>query len=410
MDLQVIQNRVLHLKSRVSALTKAYGSIENDEELASIFARYNAIREQLVQQRPEYFGDLIPRKPGISEEGSWVIPESVEILLRDIAEIESGLELLDSQSGDEQLAIDTQFWSRRTKPVQSDDWLELSRPVVLSVIARLIRGQFFAEKFGNTCYYCGRACGLDDAALNQSLSEYLPGSIWPPKSPNMDQLFDLIEFFYRNGSEPIEWEACDTDRCPVRFSGSRGRSKFTAEMNDIFVRFGATYRLCQGRMSRVGSPVIETLFSDVIVSDDAELQQLIDRAVSAFRDRTDRRVEAAEIICKAFEHLKHKYGKDSKKGAEALIQLLVENEQQAEKMSALWLALTNTAHSFVRHSTPIAPSTSDVLLAEYIFIQFYSAIYLIHRKLGLMRQISDRSAMTINLFEAAKAPVSKKSL
>lgn len=382
METKLILHKLNSLRYRVEAFNSTSGHLAPfNDEVRSIFDRYNSLREQLANLSSEYFSELVNREPLLDEEG-WVYSTSVKILQLDIVEIERGLELLEYSNRDEQRETEVRFWSYRNNIVGSKDWLKSTVPAVLAMIKRLSGACFFAEQFGETCQHCTRLFGFAEWRINQILAEQLPGLLYPPTNITQDQLFDLIEFLNRFVSEPLEFTPCgwDDDECPSRFSAKGGREKYTKEINMILERFAAPFRFSQGQIVRVGSQVIEELLQEPIITPDAELNRLISSAIAAFRDKVDRRVQAAEVCCKAFEHMKHRYGKDTRSGSQNLIKKLVENDDQFEKFNAYWLALTNLGHTSLRHSKPGSPSTNDALLSEYLFIQYYSAIYFVHKQ------------------------------
>ncbi len=381
MNTQIIRHKLSSLKSRINKLLDG-NSIAHNNEVVSIFERYKNLRMELISIAPEIFGDLIEREPGLDEQKAWVSYESASILRVDLKEMEDGLLIFEESREEEQRQIDSRYWSLRTKPVSSTDWLKNSVPAIFALLKRLGNSQYFARDLGEACSYCCLPGRVSEEKVNEILNEQLPGLSYPPtKAINRDQFFDYIEFFYRHVSKPLSFSSCcDNQECPQEFSSASGRIDFTKEVNTILTRFGAPYRLAQGQIIMAGSKIIEGMLEEPLVTDDGELNLLIKRAVEAFRDRKDRRVEAAEVCCKAFEHLKHKYGKDAK--AEVLIRILGENEEQFSKLSALWLTLTNLGHGTVRHSKPGAPSTNNPLLAEYLFLQYYSAIQFALKRLA----------------------------
>lgn len=403
MNISIIFHKLSSLKVRVQALiSRADISIPYDEELRSVFERYNSLLNELQTLNANYFCDLVPREPKVDGDSGWVSCESVEILKLDIAEIERALELLELSEEEEQRATEIRFWSQRTNPAGAKDWLKHSAPALGAVIDRLKCSAYFAEQLGIPCSYCERPHTLSEPRVNQLLSEQLPGVKYPMEKATIDQLFDLIEFLYRYVSKATEWIRCyDDDRCPSGFSARAGRQEYTKEINAVLTRFGAPYRLTQGQIVRVGSKIIEEVLEEPITTDDQELNGLIRRAVEAFKDRKDRRVEAAEVCCKAFEHLKHKYGKDTKVSSETLIRNVVENTEQFNKLNAFWTALTNLGHGTVRHSKPDSPSTSDPILAEYLFLQYYTSIQFASKRLARNQSLDDIFGVSIETTELA---------
>lgn len=377
----IVHRHIEALKKRLAVLLEdSYEAIEHNEEVDSIFVRYNSLRDELVAQS-DIFKHLLKRQVKLHEGSSTVDRKSLLILQQDIAEAEEGLELLSYSDVSQTREREAKYWSQRTKPASSADWLKNSVHATLSLINRLKRSYYFAEFFGNHCSYCEGGYGLNCDRVNERLGEHIPGLTYPPQKVSADDLFDLIEFFYDHASLPTSWAACggDDNRCPQSYSGMRGKARFANEVNIVFTRFGAPYRLAHGRIIRASSPVIEQLLEHPILTDDQKLNELITRAVQAFKDKSDRRVEAAEICCKAFEHFKKQYG-DSKTGAETLIRKVVPHQNLFDNLNMYWKALTTLGHEAVRHSKPEAPSISDPIFAEYLFLQYYSAIYFATRK------------------------------
>ena len=379
----IVQHKLSSLHIRIQKLLdKTYRDVPYDQEAEDIFERYNKLLLSIKEEHSALFADLAPRKPIFMSGDHTIDKSSIEILKTDIFEFERGLQVIDHENDAERRSNDVRYWSQRTRAASSKGWLANTLPATFAVIRRLTGEFFFSENFGNDCYYCGFKGGLSELDVNQRLNEEIPGLIYPPKQANENELFDFVEFFYRYTSKPTEWSDCiDGGKCPRGYSSLSGREKFSTEINAVFVRFGAPFRLVRGQIVRANSEIVDRILEVPIVTDDADLNGLIKRAVDAFQDKNDKRIEAAEICCKAFEHLKHRFGGNAKKSSEALIRQLVQNSEQFEKLNLYWSALTSLGHSAIRHSKPEVPSTSDPVLAEYLFVQYYTAILLASKKL-----------------------------
>ncbi len=385
-----LKHRLASLKTRTSAMLQTYydhGSIPFDEEAKNIFERYNKLREELITVNSNIFGDLIARKPCLNKDGDRFDSVGFSNVLIDISEIEKGLELLETEVPEGIKESEKLFWSRRTNPTASKNWFQDLGPAFFALVSRLGRECCFAKDFpASECSWCSGAYGISEQSVTLRLKEHLPKLSYPMQSLDRDQLFDFIEFFYQHVSKPTRWDDCDNDKCPKEFSKSAGQQYYSLEVNKLFVRFGAPFRLIQGEVTRTNSKLIEELLEEPLITDDVELNTLLTRAVRALRDKSDKRIEAAEICCKAFEHFKHRFGNNAKSSTSIMIKKLVDSDEQVQKLNEYWHALTNLGHGSIRHSKPDAPSTNDPHFAEYLFIQYYSAIQFGCKKLGLSNE------------------------
>lgn len=405
-----LQHRLLSLQTRVNIMCDAnddYSVIDLDEEAKSIFSRYETIRLELISMDGTIFGELVPRIPLMGSRENTFQRKSLSLIQADLLEIERGLSLIDENYSENDHQKETVFWSRRTNSVAASDWFKDASSALLARIDRLGNDGCFVQDFSYTCCtYCEAPYGFSADKVNLALKEYIPGLKYPfGWHFTEDQVYDLIEFFYQHAVSISAWKDCAEDRCATRYSKLVGRKHYSTEINKIFCRFGAPYRLIQGEVSRVNSQIVETILEEPIITTDLELNKLLARAVKAFRDRSDKRVEAAEICCKAFEHFKHRFGANTKTSTQAIIAGLVDSDDQAEKLNLYWKALTDLGHAANRHSKPSSPSTSDSEFAEYLFLQYYTAIYFGCRKLERKEEDKDNSLeQELSAFTADEIP------
>jgi hypothetical protein len=194
---------------------------------------------------------------------------------------------------------------------------------------------------------------------------------------------DIVEFFFRFVSLPSKWDtdysSGDEIRYPVEFDTGKGRYEYTISVNAMFDRFRAPFRLSRGQVHRTTTEHLQQLLDDDLKSEDANLVSLVQRAIGAYKDpRTDRRVEAAECMCKAFEHIKSSQGPDIKSSiANTLAKVPVAPDVRT-RLDEHLKGLTNLGHSAVRHSTQDSPSIDDKALSEYLFFTYLVTVrYLI---------------------------------
>lgn len=380
-----LQHRLLSLKTRLDALCEAsddYSSIDFDEEAKSIFDRYEKIRTELIALDTNIFGELVVRRPTMGTRDDTFERKSLTRIRADLVEIDRGLTLIEQENSDIDYRSEKMFWSRRTNPASALEWFKATGPAIVARIDRLGKEGYFVQDFSdNNCSYCEAPFGFSVDKVNSALKEHIPDLLYRLGGRFKEtDIYDLVEFFYEHAVSPTDWQHCGDDKCPSKYSRQDGRKYYTTEINKIFGRFGAPYRLVLGQVTRVTSPIVEKILDEPIVTEDIELNKQLTRAVAAFRDRTDKRIEAAEICCKAFEHFKCRYGANAKSSTQAIIAELVSSEDQAEKLNVYWKALTDLGHAANRHSKPTSPSTSDSEFAEYLFLQYYTAIYFGCRK------------------------------
>ncbi len=241
-------------------------------------------------------------------------------------------------------------------------------------------------KFPTGCSYAGNSHKgtWDKSATNSIIREFIPGGNWPPTKTalSMDDVFDYVEFFHLHAAWPTKYEGCGWDdyECAVEFDEAEGKRRYELEVNTLFERFAAPFRLVNGRIGRALPSVIEHELAYKLDFNDSVLNDLVAKAIDAFSDRHDRRVEATMLISSALEHWKSSEHTDFKKSTESLVNKLAKSDEQKKIINDSLLHLTGVTHKFIRHSRKEQPALQDPDFAECLFLVIFSVLAFGHKK------------------------------
>ncbi|MEI2557696.1 AbiJ-NTD4 domain-containing protein [Acinetobacter pittii] len=157
-----------------------------------------------------------------------------------------------------------------SKPRTKEDICPSMWKGIVTILETLESQNYFAQAFPETCPDSGENCGTDVHKLNNTLNAYLEIE-WPlvtsepkehyweedkPWAPNIDKVFDLIEFLYLKVSEPVKYHFHQYfGHHHLDFKQENGRYKYKEDINTLFRIRGMVYE-----MNHIGQ--IEKIISD----------------------------------------------------------------------------------------------------------------------------------------------------
>lgn len=196
---------------------------------------------------------------------------------------------------------------------------------------------------------------------------------------------DIIEFFYKYISKPIENIKNEYDK-------KAGRYEYTIAVNDLFEQFNHPYKLVKGEIRLTTCKVLdERILSLNITTDDQVLRELIESAVNYFYDRSgEHKKTGLEKIVDAFERLKTLEGTDKKGSIEKVFSKLSPFELVRNMLNQDMRDLTDIANNWnIRHSEIKTKSINDPNVMEYLFYSYFNFVYLILKKYDMLQENED---------------------
>lgn len=266
-----------------------------------------------------------------------------------------------------------QFYSDRTRgPVLATHELipENTRNGLLGLIGRRIDSDWLAEEFPAMCGDGNGVAGTNNRALEVDVAALIPTVSWPLFSAEYDdeELFDLIEYFARRVSRPVQggWHSF-LRHYELSFKKREGQAEFRDEVNELLRRGGTVFALSADlQIQRVGSPELQALVRELRPnSGDSTLDELVEEGRALYLSRHEReRATAIEKLWDAFERLKTLEPPHVKPAsAEALLGHIADADMR-EIIRSEMRALTDFGNNFrIRHAElnqiPIPDSALD---------------------------------------------------
>lgn len=283
------------------------------------------------------------------------------------------------------------YFSKRNKPYEkalnSDFWTAW-----LSIMRDFGNKNYLCECFPDYCSD-GHPMGFSNNAVQQKIFSEL-GELkfdsFKTKYLSQEQMFDLIQFFYRFISKPIEnWfhQYCGSDH-PKSYDRSKGRYEYTIEVNKLFERFNHPYKIQKGEIKLIGSPTLDApLISLELDIDDEHLKGLIEQAISKFYERrSSEKYIALRLIVDAFERIKTLEGEDKKKSVSKVISKISLFGYVQENLDVDLRKLTDVANDFcIRHHEISKKPIDDPDMVEFLFYLYFNYVRLILKKYNLLK-------------------------
>ncbi len=382
MNKAIVTQKLTFLRERISReLATEAGRYLLDQEILSFYEKYAVISTELREGSRVFFGDLIDRKPTrheLADRSEYIEPRDLQLLVSDIDEILRLLPFIAENSIGGIREDNGKLWSQRLKPARANGWQDEFFLAFKAVISRLSIQNYFAEHFGRSCDQCLRRNGLLESLLDERLKEHLPLSPgWGVANRlGESQILDFVEFFGLFVSKAIKVEDCwNGEVCPAVFFRPEGIDDYDREVNVLFDRFGAPFRISNGVLYRSNSVLIDELFQELPISNDQRLNEMISKSVALYREpRTDRRIEAVDSLVKAWEYVKSSYGSDIKVSVENLLRDVVQDSGSRKIVDDLWQSGSKFIHLGIRHATKNSAVIEDPELAGYVFLVTYVSI------------------------------------
>jgi hypothetical protein len=261
---------------------------------------------------------------------------------------------------------------------------------ILQLLERSVSRNTLAEDFPEPCPDgLGETYATDRNAVLETIQAEIPDLPWPMSNRDLPPtlaVLDLIQFMHRHASKATPGSHHKFyDHHHLKFDRDKGQAEFRADANRLLARAGMAYALDdRGIITRLAPPVVrDQLRYQLPVTDDAEFDDLLERAIAKYLDPDPRvRREAVEKIWDAFERAKTiRSGRDKKAQATALIDAAANSSEEAALLDAEMRELTRIGNEFrIRHHEVNRIEPSDELI-DYLFTRMYVLIYRLHAAL-----------------------------
>ncbi|MDX9782801.1 MAG: hypothetical protein RBT35_07465 [Bacteroidales bacterium] len=211
---------------------------------------------------------------------------------------------------------------------------------------------------------------INSELLKQRMKQEMGVSLFPFKAiPNLDLLISLIEFFFRYASGP---------------SGDRGNAtwEYTKRINNIFRKYQIPALLKKGRVIKVGSDLLDSMFElsgNSIVKNDRILASLIHDAQRYFSSSKSGDIDLAlEKINDAFERSKTLLDKSKKKSVSEILLKISNQEFTRGILDTHFADITHVGNVCkIRHKEIAQIEFDSFLLKQFFFYEYFNAVRLI---------------------------------
>lgn len=251
---------------------------------------------------------------------------------------------------------------------------------------------YLCEHFSNEC--CdGHPVGFNSETIQGKLYCELGDlkfSSFMTTDLSQDNMFDLIEFFFKYISKPTSgWNHgyCGSFH-PESYDTPKGRYEYTIAVNDLFKRFNHPYKLKNGEIKLLGSPTLDTPLTTMeLDTDDSHLKKLMEQALTDFYDRSGaRKNQALQALVDVFERLKTIDHTNKKKSIAKIIGKLSPIECVQKNLNRDLRELTNVANNFcIRHHETTQKIIKDPDMVEFLFYLYFNYVRLIFKKYNLLK-------------------------
>ena len=282
---------------------------------------------------------------------------------------------------------------RESEVIDARAW----RGISTEITSRVNDGSF-GESYPDRCPEGAVTCGTDSdrfsyairAEINSLPEDGYPWDTFPHDDPPPTLvILDLLEFCWRAISKATTIGYHDYwNHSHLRYhpeAQAAGREDFRRTINRIFRRNSLAFELTDsGQIERLSPPVLrEALGSETLYFGEAELDKLLKRAVSKFRDpNLDIRKEGLDALWDAWERIKTHVGSNKKAGTKAML------DQSAGPDSPKFReALENEAKELTRLGNSLQirhTETNQEMLArsehiDYLFHRLFALNWLIYQ-------------------------------
>ncbi len=263
----------------------------------------------------------------------------------------------------------------------------------VALVLRLMADGSLAEKFpARMCTDAPWAITMcNPEAVGAAFRGENPSVGWPLRIdviPTTVAALDLVEFFWRYVSEPLERIQHDyfLHEHLIRFIAHPAQEKYRTDVNRLLRRNRHPYELCAaGRARRLVPPVLrELVLQAVFRTGDVELDRLLESACEKFRspDPGQHR-ESLEKLWDAWERLKTLEDLDKKSGMEKLLAKAVAQAEFRERIDKESRELTEIGNRFmIRHSERDKMPIVEEQEVEYLFHRMFALIWMFLKATG----------------------------
>ncbi|AGH37048.1 AbiJ-NTD4 domain-containing protein [Acinetobacter baumannii] len=284
-----------------------------------------------------------------------------------------------------------------SKPRTKEDICPSMWKGIVTILETLESQNYFAQAFPETCPDSGENCGTDVHKLNNTLNAYLEIE-WPlvtsepkehyweedkPWAPNIDKVFDLIEFLYLKVSEPVKYHFHQYfGHHHLDFKQENGRYKYKEDINTLFRIRGMVYEMNHiGQIEKIISDETKDLIQHVLLkkSFDDQLNQMLLDACSKIKSYDfNERYHALEKLWDAWERLKNLFDFDKKKSIGIIVNYFNDNQLFKVLIENEMKELTEIGNTYrIRHSEPKQATLQSHDQIDYLFHRCLSMIDLV---------------------------------
>lgn len=284
---------------------------------------------------------------------------------------------------------------------------EISHEVWLGITAHiqsLICSGEFAEKYPEFCPDGKGICGTKGGHFGAALQGEIPRIDYPfvteinngrtisvPYTPSYLDVFDLVQFCYKNVSKPRKhgnYHEYYNHHHYVSFDTESAKDDFLKKINLLFARNELAYELqpC-GQIVRLVSPSLDFVIEQIPKTADPSLNDFIENANKKIRaPDVQVRYEALKELWYAFERIKTVFMPEKGEKRQSTEMLLAnsssDDEEFKKALTEELKVLTTIGNTFsIRHSETYQIKLSDSDHIEYLFHRLASLMLLLTKKL-----------------------------
>ncbi|MBF0428597.1 MAG: hypothetical protein HQL94_06705 [Magnetococcales bacterium] len=255
---------------------------------------------------------------------------------------------------------------------------------ILRHINALINSGAFGESFPEMCIDGPVIIGSNKSAFLEACRAeipYLPED-WEMEKPDTLDLLDLIQFCFKNVSEPIQLDYHNYfSHHHLTFNRHKGQEMFVNQINQIFERNGIVFRLqSDSAIIRTLPPEFNQLLDVCDTGNEANFDGLLDDAKTKIRDPDPKvRKEGLERLWDAWERLKTlEEGNGKKDQATKLLNKAASSPEFLNLLGKEASELTEIGNTFqIRHHERGKYAINDPRQIDYLFFRMLSMIFLL---------------------------------
>lgn len=261
---------------------------------------------------------------------------------------------------------------------------------IFAIYQKFVSNCSLGENFPVECLDGSDICGCNTTQLEDVLKSEIPEFNLPLRKsydnenlPNKYAILDLIEFLYKNITDPTNtgYHSYYRHNHYSFLNDGVFRSKFRENINTIFSRNGIVFFIDNDGVVKRSIPQhLSKIITEIrFITGDERLNELLEIAYSKFiLPRIDGRIESLEKIWDSFERMKT-YFEENKKVSANKVTNLVSNDNPLfnEHLTIEFQELTKIGNQFqIRHFEKGKIQITSNLHIDYLFYRMASLIHL----------------------------------